>query len=129
MHILDHGLRDSIHFHEPARSWSNSTNLIVCSPTQRTFPLVVQHVWSYLVMNLFVHNNLKCVHETYEPPRSYPHTRVHPNTNLPIRINHVFPAPLRTSPLVIHASISQTKTHHHAAHKIQHKHTLPLHHR
>jgi len=29
-------------------------------------------------MNVFAHNSLKFEHETYKPPRSYTHTRVHP---------------------------------------------------
>jgi len=68
-------LRDLSCSHEPTRSWSNSTDLPARSPTLQICPLVVQHAWTP-TMNLPAHSSLKCEHGTYEPPRSYPHTRV-----------------------------------------------------
>ena len=69
------------------------------SPTLRTCPLVVQHAWTP-TMNLPAHSSLKCEHGTYEPPRSYPHTRVQQiRTYPPASITHL-QSPLRTSPLV-----------------------------
>jgi len=51
-------------------------------------------------MNLLAHSSLKCEHETDEPPRSYPHTRVQQIwTSPPASIMHL-KSPLRTSPLV-----------------------------
>ena len=69
------------------------------SPTLRTCPLVVQHVWTP-TMNLHAHSSLKCEHGTYEPSRSYPHTRVQQiRTSPPASIMHL-KSSLRTSPLV-----------------------------
>jgi len=59
-------------------------------------------------MNLPTYNILKCEHKTYEPSR-FPHESTF-NTNLPVCINHAFLTPLQISLLIIHASISQTKT-------------------
>jgi len=51
-------------------------------------------------MNLPAHSSLKCEHGTYEPTRSYPHTRVQQiRTFPPASITHL-KSPLRTSPLV-----------------------------
>jgi len=51
-------------------------------------------------MNLPAHSSLKCDHGTYEPTRSYPHTRVQQiRTSPPASITHL-KSPLRTSPLV-----------------------------
>jgi len=69
------------------------------SPTLRTCPLVVQHAWTP-TMNLPAHSSLKCEHGTYEPPRSYPHTRVQQiRTYPPASITHL-QSLLRTSPFV-----------------------------
>ena len=85
--------------HEPTRSWSNSTDLPARSPTLRTCPLVVQHAWTP-TMNFPAYSSLKCEHRTYEPPLSYPHTRVQQiRTFPPASITH-FQPPLRTSPLI-----------------------------
>jgi len=86
-------------FHEPTRSWSNSMDLLARSSTLRTYPLVFQHAWTP-TMNLPAHSSLKCEHGTYEPPRSYPHTRVQQiRTSPPASIMHFQPS-LRTYPLV-----------------------------
>ena len=76
-------------FHEPARSWSNSTNLPARSPTLRTYSPVVQHTWStgyvpphtqHLSSVSTEHTNLPC---------SYPHTRV-TGYEPPCSYHHVF---------------------------------------
>ncbi|QCE03701.1 hypothetical protein DEO72_LG8g1726 [Vigna unguiculata] len=59
--IIDHGLRIyDAHTNQPIRGPA-STNLPARSLTLRTSPTAT---------------SLKCEHGTYEPPRSYPHTRV-----------------------------------------------------
>ena len=69
------------------------------SPTLRTCPLVVQHAWTP-TMNLPAHSSLKCEHGTYEPPRSYPHTRVQKIRTSPLASITHLKSPLRTSSLV-----------------------------
>jgi len=66
--IIDHGLRIyDTHTNLPARG-PTSTNLLARSPTLRTSPLVVQHMWSI----------------SYESPRSQHLSSVSTeHTNLP----------------------------------------------
>ena len=68
-----------VQLYEPPRSQSNSTDLPIRSPTHvihqlRTSPLAT---------------SLKCEHETYEPPCSYPHTRAL-GYEPPCSYHHVF---------------------------------------
>jgi len=62
-------------FHELACLWSTFTNLPSRSSTLKPSPPVVQHTWSIQLQTSSLVAALKCEHKTYEPPRSYPHTR------------------------------------------------------
>jgi len=112
-------------FHKPTSSWSNSTDLPARSLSILTYPLVVQHAWTP-AMNLAAHNNLKCEHEIYDrPPLVSPHKSTI-DKDLLARINHAFPTPLWTSPLISNYNISQTKPSSHPC-KIICNRPLPLH--
>jgi len=94
--IVNHGLMIyDAHTNLPAHGPA-STNLPICSPTLRTYPPVVQHMWStryvpprtqHLTNVSTEHTNLSRSYPhmrvtRYEPPRSYHHmiTTIHEPT-------------------------------------------------
>jgi len=71
---MDSGFHDA-HTNLPARGLA-STNLLARSPTLRTYPPVVQHMWSSSYVPPRTQHLSTMSTEHTNLPRSYPHRRV-----------------------------------------------------